>query len=170
MLVVMSGLPGTGKSTLAERVAARLRIPVLSVDAIESAILRAGVAPTFATGLAAYLVAETLADAQVRTGQGVIVDAVNAVEPAKAMWRDLAARHGLAPRIVECSCADEALHRERLAARGQRFERFPEPTWDDVVRRRREYTPWREPVLAIDAARPLEGNVERVLAWIAGGG
>jgi predicted kinase len=169
MLVVMSGLPGTGKSALARRLGERLRIPVLSVDAIESAILRAGMAQSFATGLAAYLVAETLADAQLRAGQGVVVDAVNAVEPAKAMWRDLASRHGIAPRIVACACSDEALHRERLASRGQRFDGFPEPTWDDVVRRRTEFTPWREPVLAVDAANPLDANVERVLAWVQGG-
>ena len=44
MLIVFSGLPGTGKSELAQRIGRRLRIPVLSVDPIESAILRAGIA------------------------------------------------------------------------------------------------------------------------------
>jgi hypothetical protein len=47
---------------------------------IESAILRAGVAPSFETGLAAYLVVEALSDAQLGWGHDAIVDAVNAVE------------------------------------------------------------------------------------------
>ncbi len=170
MLLVMSGLPGTGKSELAQQVGARLRLPVFSVEAIESAVLRSGLAQSFETGLAAYLVAEALADSQLKMGQGVIVDAVNAVEPAKDMWRGLAARHGLALRVVECSCSDEELHRRRLSARGQRFDNFPEPSWEDILRTRLEYTSWREPALAVDSALPLESNVERVLAWVQAGG
>ncbi|MGO8948518.1 MAG: AAA family ATPase [Ktedonobacterales bacterium] len=56
----MSGLPGSGKSTIAERLAERLKLPLFSVDPIESAIIRAGIPRSFATGLAAYLVAERL--------------------------------------------------------------------------------------------------------------
>ena len=63
-LVILSGLPGTGKSELGQQLARRLDISVLSVDPIEAAILRAGIAQSFETGLAAYLVAETIAAAQ----------------------------------------------------------------------------------------------------------
>jgi predicted kinase len=166
--LVLSGLPGTGKSALARRIGGRMRFPVLSVDPIESAILRAGIAPGFATGLAAYLVVEALADSQLSLGQSVIVDAVNAVEPAKDMWRQLATRHGAALEIVECCCSDEALHRERLAARRRGLAAsFREPTWDDVQKRWLEYTPWAEPLLVVDAIEPLDSNVQRVLAWLA---
>jgi hypothetical protein len=50
VLIVLSGLPGTGKSTVADGIARALRLPVLSVDPLESAILRAGIAPSFKTG------------------------------------------------------------------------------------------------------------------------
>lgn len=62
MLIVVSGLPGTGKSTIADGIARTRQTPVLSVDPIESAIVRAGIPASFETGLAAYLVAQTLAD------------------------------------------------------------------------------------------------------------
>jgi predicted kinase len=167
MWIVLSGLPAVGKSALADQLGRRLRLPVFSVDPIESAILRAGLEPSFETGLAAYLVVEALADAQLARGQGVIVDAVNAVEPAKEMWRRLSARHGVAPRIVECVCSDHALHRARLASRRRELApAFREPTWQDVERRRFEYTAWTEPVLVIDAVTPLESNVERVMEWL----
>jgi predicted kinase len=167
MLLVLSGLPGTGKSALARELGRRLRIAVFSADPIESAILRAGIAPSFETGLAAYLIIEALADAQLLLGQSAIVDAVNAVEPARDMWRRLAAGHGAALRIVECCCSDEALHRERLRDRHRGLaEGFREPTWDDVVRRRLEYTPWPEPHLVVDAVSPCEHNARRVLAWL----
>jgi predicted kinase len=53
VLIVFTGLPGTGKSTLALAVGRALGVPVLSVDPIESAMLRAGVVRSFETGLAA---------------------------------------------------------------------------------------------------------------------
>jgi adenylate kinase family enzyme len=43
-LIVLSGLPGSGKSTIAELLAKRLRLPIFSVDPIESAIVEAGIA------------------------------------------------------------------------------------------------------------------------------
>ena len=169
MLVVLSGLPGTGKSELAAQLGRRLHIPVLSVDPIESAILRAGITPSFETGLAAYLVVEAIADMQLGLGHGAIVDAVNSVEPAKDLWRKLVARHGLGLRVVECVCSDEALHRARLGSRRRGLApNFREPTWPDVERRRLEYTAWNEPVLLVDSAAPLESNVERVIEWLSG--
>lgn len=168
MLIVLSGLPATDKSVLAAQLGWRLGLPVFSIDPIESAILRAGLTPSFETGLAAYLVAETLADAQLAMRQGAIVDAVNAVEPAKAMWRGLAARHGVPLRVIKCTCSVEALHRVRFAERRREFApNFPEPTWDDVLRRSGEWTHWTEPVLVVDAAATLDENVARALAWIA---
>jgi predicted kinase len=72
--------PGTGKSELARQVAGHLSIAVLSVDPIEAPMLRAGIAQSFETGLAAYLVVEAIAGAQLALGQSVIVDAVETCE------------------------------------------------------------------------------------------
>ena len=114
MLVVMAGLPGTGKSTVAEAVGARLALPVVSVDPIESAILSAGIDADQPTGLAAYLVAETLAERVVTAGTGVLVDAVNAVAPAREQWVALAERLGEPIRFIEVICSDPELHRSRI--------------------------------------------------------
>ncbi|MEZ5190632.1 MAG: hypothetical protein R2717_07150 [Schumannella sp.] len=70
----------------------RLGLPVLSVDPIEVAILSAGIGADQPTGLAAYLVAETMAEGVLASGRGVVIDAVNAVEPAREQWVRLAAR------------------------------------------------------------------------------
>jgi predicted kinase len=166
VLVVMSGLPGTGKSTLAEALARASALPVFSVDPIESAMLQAGLAPCFETGLAAYLIAQSLADARLSLGQGAIIDAVNAEEPGKDMWRVLGRKHRLPLRIVECVCSDLALHRARLEGRRRGLvPSFREPSWDDVEQRRLAYTPWTEPVLQVDTAAS-DDALARVLAWL----
>jgi len=165
-LIVMAGLAGTGKTALARELARRLHIPVFSVDPIESAIVAAGIPQSFETGLAAYLVARELAGAQLTAGADAIVDAVNAEEEGKDMWRTLARAHGLSPQIIECRCSDAVLHRARLAER-RRGLAIPEPSWDDIERRRRAYTAWTEPVLAVDAADPLDANIARALDWLS---
>ncbi|MCM2416283.1 AAA family ATPase [Streptomyces sp. RKAG290] len=86
----MAGLPGAGKSSVAEALARRLAAPVVSVDPIEAAMWRAGVARNQPTGLAAYVVAEAVAGGVLALGQTVIADAANAVEAAREQWRSLA--------------------------------------------------------------------------------
>jgi chloramphenicol 3-O-phosphotransferase len=56
-LVIVSGVPGAGKSTLADALGRELAAPVLSVAPVEAAIWRSGIKPCFETGLAAYEVA-----------------------------------------------------------------------------------------------------------------
>jgi predicted kinase len=89
-LIIVSGLPGSGKSTLAESLTEELSLPIFSVDPIEASILKSGLQRSFETGLAAYLVAETLADEQLKRGLSVIIDAVNPVQEAREMWHNLA--------------------------------------------------------------------------------
>src|ERR1700754_3674172 len=109
-LIVLSGLPGSGKSTLAEGVSRSLSVPVFSVDPIEAAMWRGGLAKS-QTGVVAYEVAVTLADEHLRLGHSVIVDAVNPIEAPRAAWRSLAVKHRAGLKIIECLCTDEAVHR-----------------------------------------------------------
>ena len=53
VLIVMSGLAGSGKSTIAEAIGRVRGCPVLSVDPIESAIVGSGITRSFETSLAA---------------------------------------------------------------------------------------------------------------------
>jgi predicted kinase len=165
LLIVVSGLPGSGKSTLALGIGAARRAPVLSVDPIESAILRAGVAQSFETGLAAYLVAEACADASLAGGLDVVVDAVSSVEPARDQWRALAARHGTELRVIVCR-VDPAEAGARIAARSRGLA-LPEPGATEIAARAGEWTAWPEPHLDLDARDPAARNLERALAWLA---
>ncbi|HKA67742.1 MAG TPA: AAA family ATPase [Actinomycetes bacterium] len=167
MLILFSGLPGTGKSAVADELGRVLPAPVFSVDPIESAILGAGIEPSYATGLAAYGVAQNLADTHLSLGHPVVADAVNGVEEARNAWRRIAGAHGVEQRVIHCVCSDERLHRERLETRRRNLSpRFREPTWSDVQRRRAEFVPWPEEHLVVDLVRPVPENVTRILRYI----
>jgi len=140
-LIAMAGLPGVGKSTVARGLAARFPAALVNVDDVESALLRAEFERSFATGLAAYLVAEQVADANLALGQHVVVDAANYVSYARAMWTSLAASHRVPLLFVEVVCTDLAVHAERLASRPL-VPGLPRLTIDDVVVRYAETEPW----------------------------
>ena len=164
-IIVVAGLPGVGKSTLAEGLAQRLQIPIFSVDPIESAILRSGLARSFETGLAAYLAAETLAAEHLALGQSVIIDAVSPVNEAREMWRGLVRRYQARLKIIEC-VLDEATHRRRVEARVRRLPHFPELTWDEVEARRNEYLPWQDARLIVDTQQDEQANLKRAVEYV----
>jgi predicted kinase len=166
VLVVLAGLPGSGKSAVAEDLAQALSCAVLSVDPAEAAMWRAGVSRSEPTGLAAYVVVEALAAEQIALGHDVIVDAVNAVEAARAQWRDLAARTGAGLRFIEVRCSDPGVHRRRLEARQRDIAGFYEPSWADVEQRSREFAPWTDDRLTLDSVRPREGNLSAALRYL----
>jgi predicted kinase len=150
-LVVLSGLPGSGKSMLAEGISRSLSIPVFSVDPIEAAMWRSGLAKAD-TGIAAYEVAIALADEHLRLGHSVIADAVNPVEAPRAAWRSLAAKHRADLKIIECVCTDEAVHRRRVETRLRAIDGMPEVPWERVLQRRAEYQAWADIRLILDTS------------------
>jgi predicted kinase len=163
-LIVLSGLPGSGKSTLAEGLSRKLSMPIFSIDPIEAAMWRGGLAKA-QTGIAAYDVAIALADEHLRLGHSVIADAVNPVEAPRAAWRNLAAKYRAELRIIECICADEAVHRRRIEARVRSIDGMPEITWARVLERRAEYEAWADPRLTLDTSVEVP---ERLLAEALG--
>ncbi len=165
-LIVLAGLPGSGKSTLAESVSRGLSTPVFSVDPIEAAMWRSGL-PRAQTGIAAYDVAITMADEHLRLGHSVIIDAVNPVEAPRAAWRNLAAKYRADLKIIECVCADEAIHRRRIESRIRNIAGMPEITWARVLERRAECEPWTDERLILDTSvQPPEKLLAEALSYV----
>jgi predicted kinase len=165
MLVVMSGLPGVGKSTLADELGRRLPACVVSVDPVEDAMLRAGLPQSFETGVAAYEVCGTIATRQLTLGLNVIADAANHLEIARDTWRRAASSAATTLRVVHVICSDERTHRRRLAHRERGLSHYPEPTWSDIERRQLETEPWSEEHLIVDSVDPLDENVRACLGY-----
>jgi predicted kinase len=167
MLIVIAGLPGAGKSTLALDLGQALGCAVLGVDQAEAAMWLAGVSRSGPTHHAAYLVVGALAAEQLALGHHVIVDAVNGPEEARAQWRELAAQTEAELRFIVVECSNDDVFRTRLAHRIRHIEGFPEPTWQGVLERRLTFPPWTDDRLTIDSLNSREANVRAALEYLS---
>lgn len=155
MLVEFGGLPGTGKSTLAGRLAAETGAVWLRIDEIEGAMRRTGLTAE-QTGVAAYSVAHDVAGSHLRRGLLVIADAVNPVVEARDGWRGLAEAVGCRHLVVETVCADEDEHQRRVEGRDSDLPGWTHPTWAEVRRARQAYQPRTDERLILDTTQPVE--------------
>lgn len=162
----MCGLPGSGKSTVADDLGRRRGWPVLSVDPVEAAIRRAGVATGQPVGLAAYVVVEAVAEHLLTLGQTVVVDAVNDVPEARGQWAALAERSGVPLQFVEVVCSDLEVHRRRLESRRRGLVGMDEPSWDSLPSRRAELERWTGERITVDTLGDHESLVTRLLAQL----
>ncbi|GAA3340244.1 AAA family ATPase [Amorphoplanes nipponensis] len=149
ILAVFAGLPGAGKSTLAERVGAALPAAVLAVDTVDFTMAAYEVSEA-RPGYAAYGVVAALAETQLRMGHHVIIDAVNPVRAARQLWVELAERLDVSLRVVEVVCGDDAEHRRRVETRYAARAHDGIPDWVRVLERQAEYEPYLGPRLVVD--------------------
>jgi predicted kinase len=161
VLVVVGGLPATGKSTIATVVARRTKAPYLRVDRIEQTIV-AWSALTHPLGPVGYAVAYELARGQLRLGLDVIAECVNPIALTRDAWLDIAAGSGAAIVEVEVICSDEVEHRRRVATRTSDVEGLLKPTWSEIMDR--EYEPWSRPHLPLDSARISVEDAAKLIA------
>jgi len=169
-LVVLSGLPGVGKTTIAELVAARTGAVHLSIDAVEEAILACGLPPGWKVGVAAYEAVRAMAEQNLRLGHDVVIDAVNDSEEARQTWRLAALRTHARIEFVHLVVSDVQEHERRLRGRDRGLSHVGEPTWSDVQRRRDDYAAWSHDVLEFDSAARTAGEIADALTARLGRG
>ena len=118
LLLVVSGMPSSGKTTVAEGLARRLRLPLISKDEIKESLYdslgAADVAASAHLGRAAYALIFAFARASLDSGASVLVEA-NFFRDQEAEFMGLPAH-----RLVQLHCqAPLAILSERYANRSR---------------------------------------------------
>lgn len=167
-LIVFSGLPGTGKSALAEALGKECGIPVFAKDWLEATLLRSGLKPTTEDkplGFAGYELLTVLAERQLMLGQSVILDSVAATESIRRRWRQLAQGYEADWRVIECICSVESVHRSRLRDRKRNIPGWHELEWSEVERVKGYYLPWEDECLKLDMMNLYDENLAKARAY-----
>jgi len=146
-LIIFSGLPGAGKTTLAKRLAAHLGAVYLRADTIEAALRDGGIADVGGLG---YSVGYVSATENLRLGNSVVADSVNPWQLTRDAWRRAAAVAGRSWVDVEIICSDPHEHRRRVEERAIDIPSLTPPTWQQVLDR--DYHPWTDRCMQIDTA------------------
>ena len=169
VLVLVTGLQGTGKSTVAEVAADLLGAPLIAHDWAMSGLRPfAQVQAALDTmdppghGRVGWSLLGALARSQLRRGSSVVLDGV-ARAPQKESLRRLAAEEGARFMVIMTECSDPALHRSRVDERERGIPDWYEFDWSHVEESRKSWDPNMSADVEVDTAEPLT-TIQRVLA------
>jgi predicted kinase len=160
---MFSGLPGTGKSTLADRLARRLRWPLLSLDDVIGEV-PADPGIEFWDSKVAILL--TLVERQLTLGLDLIVDSVF-MNTDRHHAQEIARRNGARLAPVYVFISDDKVWEARVRMRFGAAQPQKVASWEEAVHLRQRFAHWQPgTALFIDSLDHIDRNFELVLDFV----
>ena len=165
-IILVTGPPASGKSTIAERLASDLGLPLIAKDAIKETLFDA-----FGTkdrewstwlGRATYPLIYLFLEVQLAAGRPVIVDATFGPEVASGEFEKLKTRYAFSALQIYCFASNEVLY-ERYAARSaERHAGHVDSQILDEIKAQLEENRWRPLELGGETIRVDTSNFSSV--------
>ena len=149
-LYIFSGLPGTGKTELSQRLARYVNAAYLRIDTIEQGLRDHCRLNVEAEG---YQLAYSMAADNLKLGLSVVADSCNPWEITRREWEGIAIALGIRFLNIEVTCSDQAEHRRRVETRRNTITNLKLPTWEQVESR--DYQSWTTPRIIVDTSQRL---------------
>lgn len=163
-VIIIGGLPGTGKTTLANNLADAMGGVTYTKDLLEAAVVRSGLAKANHLKGVGYELLKTLALNSFNNGKSPILDCIATAQRVSLYWENLIE---LPIKYIECICSNEALHQDRLESRERGIEGWYELTWQDVLEIKQKYKPFQKSRLILDSVNSLNENTIKALEYVS---
>ena len=162
ILFIFSGLPASGKSTLAKLLAKERDAVYLRIDTVEQGLLDVCGLDVQGEG---YRLSYLIAGDNLKLKRNVVADSCNPILLTRMEWQEVAVANGSVYINIEVICSDEREHKKRAETRQPEVERLKLPTWEEV--RNREYHSWESGRIVIDTAnKSVEASFQELIKKI----
>ena len=147
VLFILSGLPASGKSTLAKLLAKEYNAVYLRIDTVEQGLQDICGLNVQGEG---YRLSYRVAIDNLKLGNNVVADSCNPILLTRIEWQEVAIGNGSQYVNIEVVCSDEKEHKKRVKTRRSEIKGLKLPTWEEV--KNREYHSWDFERIIIDTA------------------
>lgn len=146
-LYIFSGLPASGKSTLAKLLAAHTGVMYVRVDTVEQGLRDLCGFNVEGEG---YRLSYRVIRDNLALGISCISDSCNPIQLTRDEWQAVAQNEGADFVNIEVRCSDSNEHKQRVNTRECEVSNLVLPNWQQV--QNRHYEPWQTEVVSIDTA------------------
>ena len=132
-LYIFSGLPASGKSTLAMALSKKINATYLRIDSVEQGLKDiCGMGKVEGEG---YQLSYILAEDNLKLGNSVVADSVNPIQLSRTEWNNVAISCGVDFVNIEVVCSDKKEHKARAESRAVGVKNLTGPTWQQIENR-----------------------------------
>lgn len=148
LLIIFSGLPRTGKTSIAKRLAQKYGATYFRLDTIEQTLRDVCSYNVQGEG---YRITHRIVEDNLKLRNHVVVDCCNPWKLTRNEWEDVGKKCNSVSINIEVVCSDEEEHKKRVEKRSNAIAGLILPTWEEVLNR--EYDPWDKPHIRVDSAK-----------------
>jgi len=164
MLVLVCGLPATGKSTVSRNIAKKLKATILSTDIIRKQLFSN---PTYA-GEEKKLIYKTMfliVEYLLRSDRNVVMDGTFYKSSLRHQVYNISKKTGTRIAIIECRAQNNNIKR-RMNRRSKRKNDPSDANYNIYTKIQKEFEPIKRKHLVLDTSKSRQSNSEETSSYL----